>query len=133
MAMNTLKKPKQQEESSQGSTGRIFQSLLDGSLLTREKVGALLPFIFFLVAIAVFFIANNYHAEKQAREVEALREEVKELRTRNTLIKAELMFLSNQSEVARRLQDKGFVESTVPPKYVESPQGNLEFFRRIMN
>jgi hypothetical protein len=133
MTANTIKKPKHQKESSQGSASKAFQSLLDGSLLTRDKVGALMPFIFFLVAIAIFFIANTYHAEKQAREVEALREEVKELRTRNTLIKAELMFLSNQSEVARRLNGKGFVESKTPPRYIDTHRSNLNFLRRIIH
>ncbi|HSV88355.1 MAG TPA: FtsL-like putative cell division protein [Bacteroidales bacterium] len=133
MTTNTIKRPKERPVKEKGSAGRFFHSILDGSLLSRDKVGALLPFIFFLVAIAIFFIANNYHAEKQAREVEALREEVKELRTRNTLIKAELMYLSNQSEVVRRLSDKGFVESTVPPRQVVPSEGRLEFLRRITN
>ncbi|HSV76198.1 MAG TPA: FtsL-like putative cell division protein [Bacteroidales bacterium] len=133
MTANTIKKPIHQKESGQGSASKAFQSLLDGSLLTRDKVGALMPFIFFLVAIAIFFIANTYHAEKQAREVEALRGEVKELRTRNTLVKAELMFLSNQSEVARRLYGKGFVESTVPPRHIDTHQSNLNFLRRIIH
>jgi hypothetical protein len=134
MGENQYRKQKQEKTATKkGAVSRFIQSVLDGTLLTREKVAGSLPFIFFLAGLSLFFISNTYYAEKQAREIESLRKLNIELRTRHTLTKSELMYLSNQSEVARRLRSKGFVESTVPPRQVKDRNNQRDFLKRIFN
>lgn len=132
MAANNFKKPKKEKTGSSNSpVSRFIQSMLDGSLLTRQKVSTSLPFIFFIAGLAIFFISNTYYAEKQGRKLEALRKEIVELRTRHTLTKSELMFLSNQSELLRRLRARGFVESKTPPVQIKEESTGQKLMRTI--
>jgi hypothetical protein len=134
MSENKLKKPKKQKEPGKKSgAARFFSSMLDGTILTREKVEGLLPFFLFLTLLAIFLIFNTYYAEKKARKLESLRNEIVELRVRYITTKSELMYISNQSEIARRLRNQGFVESTVPPRPVLNQTGRQGIFNRLLS
>jgi cell division protein FtsL len=50
-------------ESKKGKLGS-YKDVLDGSLLTRGAVVKQFPFVIFLVILAVIYIGNRYHAEK---------------------------------------------------------------------
>jgi len=132
MAENILKEPKKpnKDKTSGKSSRGIIRSLFNGNFLTNEKTPGLLNFLLFVSALAVLLIANNYLAEKKVRKIENLRNEVTELRTIYISNKAELMYLSNQSDIARRLEHKGFVESTVPPRIIREEK-NRSFLLRI--
>lgn len=121
---NKIKKKKEKKGKSQGPKqgGKIdksLQNVLGGGFLTREKALSLLPFLMFLAAIALFYIGNNYVAEKKIREIEDLNSELKELRYEYITVKSELMFLSKQSQVAKKLKATGIKESTVPPEKIK--------------
>lgn len=132
MAENSYKEPvKETTGKEQNKGGGMLSSLLNGSFLTFEKSPGLLPFLLFLSMLAVFFIGNTYYAEKKVRNIENMRHEVTELRTIYISNKAELMYLSNQSEIARRLAEKGIVESTVPPRIVREEEQRRNFLLRI--
>jgi len=125
MVENLLKKPEPAKSipKEKGSFARFFSSMLDGTILTREKVESMLPFFLFMAALAILLIFNTYHAEKKARQLESLRLEITELRLRYITTKSELMVLSNQSEVARRLRGRGLIESTEPPRLLTDASG----------
>lgn len=89
--------------------------ILDGSFLTREKVIRLIPFILYLMLLAIVHIANSYRAEKTWFEINALKSQMDELKYHYITSKSELMSVGRQSEVARRLKDKGLKEATIPP------------------
>jgi hypothetical protein len=138
MAENVLKEPIiDPNGGDEKKGGGFFSSLLNGSYLTFDRSPGLLPFLLFFTVLAVCLIANTYYAERKVREFEAMRNEVTELRTIYISNKAELMYLSNQSDVARRLSQQGFIESTVPPRIL--PDGNrrgefiYKMFRRNSN
>jgi hypothetical protein len=95
--------------------GSAFRDVLGGKFLTREKAVRLLPYFLFLAVMTMFYIANTYYAEKQEREIQALRESLKELRYEFITTRSELMKQSQQSEVARRLEAINIKESRVPP------------------
>jgi hypothetical protein len=123
MAGNTIKTPeKEKKQKKNGNFSRFFSSMLDGTILSKDKAEALLPFLFFLGFLAIILIFNTYYAEKRSRELEEIRKEITELRVRYTSTKFSLMYLSNQSAIARALQDQGFVESTVPPRKITAHQ-----------
>lgn len=109
------KAPRQREES---QVGRVFRSLLDGSILTKEQVVKLLPFILFLALLGVLYIANAYYAEKTIRQTNKTMKEIKELENGFLSSKSELMMVSKQSEVARMLDSTGVRESLIPPRKV---------------
>ncbi len=132
MAQNTFKKPKKEKQQKvKDAKPGMLHSLLNGSFLTRDKSADLLPFVVFLASLAVMLIANTYYAEKKSRQIEQMRQEVTEMRTMYISNKAELMHLSNQSEIARRLHVDGFVESTVPPRMLYKRNERKNILLRI--
>lgn len=94
-----------------------FRDVLDGSLLTRENVIRQLPFVLFLTLLLVIYIGNRYHAERVIRKTLNLQTELKELRARSISTASELEYLSNQTQVARLVEQKnlGLRYSEKPP------------------
>lgn len=107
----------------QGKSGRKrpIKDILDGSLLTRDAVLIQLPYILFLVALAIVYIANRFHAEKIIRETTKMQVELRDLRAESISISSELMQISKQSEVIKLINEKGLglVESTRPPVVIK--------------
>ena len=103
---------------------KAFRDVLGGKFLTREKAVRLLPYFLFLAVLTMFYIGNTYYAEKQEREIQDLRDTLEELRYEFITTRSELMNQSQQSEVARRLNDIGIKESRVPPVKVIRKKDN---------
>lgn len=125
MIKNTIKEKEQQEEpvipTRKGKPGvvrRTVGSVMSGSFLSREKVIRSMPFIFFLTLVALFYIANGYYAEDQIRKYSRTKTEIKELRSAYIITKSDLMFISKQSEVARRTAVIGLKEAVEPPQKI---------------
>jgi hypothetical protein len=97
---------------------RSFLNIFSGNFLSKDYVIVQLPFILFLTFIALGYIANGYYAEKSVREISHLNAELKELKSEYIISQSELMFMSNQSEVAHAVAPFGLKESTVPPKKI---------------
>jgi hypothetical protein len=130
MVTNNYKKKNQDKPQRKWAISRAVQSILDGSILSPDLVSKHLLFFLFLTSLAFLLIFNTYYAEKQARQIEITRREVVELRTRYINTRSELMFLSNQSEISRRLRSAGFIESTDPPRLVYDNDKNRNIFAR---
>jgi len=101
----------------------IFQ-LLDSALgfntiLTEGLPVKQVPKILFIMVILIFYIANTHYADKIVRNSAKLKSEVEDLRADYTTLKADLMFKSKQSEVAKRVAYLGLEESLVPPYKIE--------------
>ena len=45
---------------------RLIQCVMDGTILTREKVVKTLPFLLYIAFLAILYIANTYYAEKKS-------------------------------------------------------------------
>lgn len=114
-----------------GKAGRFFSDVLDGSLLTRKSSSDTLPFIIYLSGLALFLIFNTYYAEKQAREVDQLRRELTELRVNYVSTKSQYMYLTNRSELAQRLSDRGFIVPLEPPGLIYDTSRRGRFWRRL--
>lgn len=74
-----------------------------------------LPRMLFVFVLALIYISNTHYADKATREVNRLQSEVEDLRADYTTLKADVMYASKQSEVARRVKALGLEESMVPP------------------
>ncbi len=98
------------------TVGNAVTEVLGGTFLTRKGVLKLFPFIFFITLLSVIYIANNYWSIKSFREMYELKRELKELRFEHITTKSDFMYISKQSEVARKLDSVGIKESTVPPQ-----------------
>lgn len=100
------KKEVDKEVSSEKNSSKIF---------TEENAIKWFPYIFYLVFIALVYIGNRHFAEKNVREIDKLNRALKELRSEYMTNKAELMYRSNQTELAKSLEHTGIKESKVPP------------------
>ncbi len=74
-----------------------------------------LPKIMYVVVLVIFYIGNNHYAEKTIRKIDKTKTEVEDLRADFTTLKADYMFASKQSEVAKRVAALGLEESMQPP------------------
>ncbi|HEX8039937.1 MAG TPA: FtsL-like putative cell division protein [Chryseosolibacter sp.] len=82
-----------------------------------------LPKIFFVLVLGLIYIGNTHYAEETVREINRIQVEVEDLRADYTTLKADLMFSSKQSEVARKVKPLGLKESLNPPYKVVVKKG----------
>lgn len=115
---NKIKNQKRTTGNGPGKVEKSLQSVLGGTFLTREKALKMLPYLFFLAMLAIIYIANIYVAERKTRQIKDINTDLKELRYEYISTKSELMFLSKQSQVAKRLENTGIRESRVPPEKI---------------
>ena len=110
-------KPKRQGK--KGVLAKGLSKVFGGSFLSNDKAVEMIPFILFLGVIAIFYIANGYYADDKIREVNKTSNEIKELRTEYISSKSDLMFVSKQSEIAKRVEKLGLKEPVVAPMKIE--------------
>lgn len=117
MSENKFKIGQNKKESSTGSS--IFSGLERRiKLETYFEEGfpvKYLPKILFVLAISLIYISNTHYSEKTIRKINQTQTEVEDIRADYTTLKADLMFSSKQSEVARRVKALGLKESKNPP------------------
>jgi hypothetical protein len=82
-----------------------------------------MPKILFVMALGLLYISNTHYSEKTVRKISNIQAEVEDLRADYTTLKADLMFASKQSEVARKVKTLGLKESLKPPYKVEVEEG----------
>jgi hypothetical protein len=94
-----------------------LREILDGSVLTREKVVRQLPFVLFITFLLILYIGNRYQNEKVIRDTLVLQSQLKELRVESITLASELENLSRQSQVAKLVEQRklGLVASQEPP------------------
>lgn len=133
MTGNTFRKQqKAKAKGGNGRPGRFLASLLDGSFLNGSSAKTMIPFIFYLSGLALFLIFNTYYSEKKARELDQLQREMTALRIQYVQTKSEYMYLTNRSEISRRLRNKGFIEPTEPPRPVYELDRNRGLMNRLL-
>ncbi|MCS6822924.1 MAG: FtsL-like putative cell division protein [Cytophagaceae bacterium] len=74
-----------------------------------------IPKLIFVACLLVIYIANAHYADKLVRKTAKLKIEVEDLRADYITTKADLMYKSKQSEVAKRVAPFGLRETLTPP------------------
>lgn len=87
--------------------GFSFKGLIDGRLFAGTNLSKQLPFILFLVFLAILYIGNRYHAEKIVRQIIASKEEVKNLRAEQITTASELIYHSKPSTLEEMIEERG--------------------------
>jgi hypothetical protein len=98
--------------------GKSMHSMLDGTFLTRSWFRRSIPYVIFLMALAILYITNIFQVEKTKRQIDDLEEELKELRYEYISSRSRLMYESKPSEVARKLEESGIRESRKAPEKI---------------
>jgi len=99
------------------SKGSFLKELLSGSMVSEKLILNNLGYISLVAFLLAIYIGNRFNAEKVTRETAKLQREVRDLRSEALSISADLMSLSRQSEVYRRVRERGvgLEELTTPP------------------
>jgi hypothetical protein len=100
------------------SSYKFLKALNVFGLIEKDTLVNFMPFIFFLTAIAMVYIANSYYSEKTIREIDATTKDLKELRSEYISVKSDLISKSKQSQVAANILPMGLKESVVAPKKI---------------
>jgi hypothetical protein len=97
------------------------KSVLGGSVLASEKVTKQIPFVFFLALLGIGLITNRYVTEKTIRQMEMVRDSLKEYKSESVIHETELMYINRPSEVTKRVIERkiDLVEPIEPPKRIK--------------
>lgn len=122
MKTNSLKpKKKKKEKRVSGQRGRIgkaTQEVLSGGVLENERTFRMFPFLLFLAFLAFVYITNDYMVESKVRKIDHLQQEIMELRYEYISVKSNLITISKQSQLAKRLKGLGIKENKEPLKVI---------------
>jgi cell division protein FtsL len=116
------KQKKQSAEFSTGRFGRATQEVLGGGIFESERSFRMFPFLIYLAFLAFVYISVDYMAEGQVRKIGQLEKEVKELRYEYVSVKSNLMSISKQSQLEKRLERLGIKENNEPVKVIHIKQ-----------
>jgi len=100
------------------ATQDFFRSLFAFNRFSSSAFVGYIPFIVFLGMLAILYIANRHYAERTVREIDRLGREVKEMNWDYKSLSADLMKLTTQTEIAKRVDSLGLKERTEPPKKI---------------
>lgn len=79
-----------------------------------------LPRILFLCGLTILYIGLSHFSRRNLLLYNRTKAEVEELRVQYTTYKAQYMYSSKQSEVARRVAPLGLEESQSPPRVIKA-------------
>ena len=118
MAENSFKIRSEEQKSS--TVFSKFENMVKAERIFDEGIPVkYMPKILFVVMLCIFYIGNSHYAEKTIRKMDKLNSEVQDLRADYTTLKADYMYASKQSEVAKRVENMGIYESMTPPQKIE--------------
>ena len=98
-----------------GKMTRGIQNIIGGDLLSNQAVLRNLPFLIFLAILAMFYIGNTYYSEKTFKQIEKIKNELKELRYQSITAKAKMLDVCKQTEIAKKVELLGIKGTTTPP------------------
>src|ERR1039458_6753028 len=84
--------------------------------INRENATRMIPFLLFVTAWIIIYIANHQYGEKTLGKMDKLRKELKELKADFYTSNAELSNQSIQSQVSKKTEPLGLKELTSPPQ-----------------
>jgi hypothetical protein len=123
MALNTPKTNHSNSAgtgSGQGSLFTFLERVLNLEALVQSGLPERYLFrVLFVILLVLLYIGNTHTAERHIHKIEKLKQEVEDLRADYTTLKADIVYGSKQSEIARRVAPIGLEESKVPPTKIE--------------
>jgi hypothetical protein len=112
-------KPKKEKKSASKVTKSIMD-VLNGNVLTRDYVISNLPFIGFMTVLMLAYIGLGYYAERNAKRIEQIENDLVEKNSEFISVKTELNMVSNPAQVADSTRSMGLVESRdFPPRIIK--------------
>ena len=102
------------------------KDIISGDILEKNESSKLISLLTWFTLLAFLYITNNYQAEQKIREISSKQKTIKELRYQYISKKSKLMNMSKQSEIAKRLEQRGFKENIEPLKVIRVSEKELK-------
>jgi hypothetical protein len=121
--------PKKEEVRPVRKSGRFNRGLHDiigGDLLSKGVILRNLPYVVFLAFLAMVYIGNTYYSEKTFKQIEKIKNELKELRYRSISAKSRMLDVGKQTEIARKVERIGIRGTTSPPYKIYYSKSHVE-------
>ncbi len=101
--------------------GITFKDILNGELFARSEIFKHWRYMLFLVFFAMIYIDNHYAVEKLLKEQVQINQELKELKYEAITTSSQLMQMSRQSEVLKKVDEAGIELKvlTTPPRILK--------------
>ncbi len=94
-------------ENSAIDKGITFKDIINGGFFSKSSMSKHWPYLLFIVFLAMIYINNHYAVEKLLKDQVTINQELKELKYEAITTSSELMQMSRQSEVLRRVEAAG--------------------------
>jgi cell division protein FtsL len=108
---------KPEKEDQKQKKHSLLQRMLDFDIKLKSRhISKIVPFIIFLTALAVIYIAHKYWAQKSMIELTRLNREIKDLRIEYVDLKADYTNKTKLSEIQKRSEQLGLKILTEPQK-----------------
>lgn len=107
------------ERQNRQSIGPVIRDVLSGEFLTREGVTRHIPYLLFVSALFIAYIAMGYQFERIEREKLTTKRQLKELSAEFKTLKAEFETELQQSTVEQNIADLGLKQTVEPPFLLE--------------
>ena len=89
---------------------------------SSEKIGSNLPYVFFLILLAMVYIGNAHYTEKKVRKINALKNEIKELTWSYMSVKSDAIYQATYSNLAGQVERNQLSnEGSFPKKLSVTP------------
>lgn len=89
---------------------------------SSEQIGSNLPYIFFLILLAMIYIGNAHYAGKKVRKIEQLKSEIKEVTWTYMTVKSDAIYQSTYSNLAEQVSpDQLSNDGSFPRKLLVKP------------
>jgi len=108
----------QKPEEPEGSIMIFLRKFFNDGVVSKEVATEMLPFLIFICLLVMIYIGNSHMAETNIRKIDKLNKEVTELGWEYKSLKADLMYRSKLTEVAKKVDTLGIKELIEPPKKI---------------
>lgn len=100
----------EQNEKSKKSIAAGWRKAMQGQWMVQH-----VPFLLFLAFLAVLYIGNGHYADNTVRATAEANRQLKQLQYQYKTLKAEVMYRSKESELAKAVEPLGLQRNVMPP------------------
>lgn len=84
-----------------------WRDVLAGDVLGREALRRQIPLVILIVVLSLLLVYNRFAHEAELRRIESLKKELTDVKNTSLTISKELMQMSRQSYVMKKLEEQG--------------------------
>ncbi len=113
-----------QKPKTKGNRKGLFSFLDKGlkldSLFQSGPPIKIIPYLLYIAGIGILYIGNTHYSERLDRDYKEMSKKLEGLKAHYNTVKADYMYESKQTEVAKKLKITGLAITEEPPKKIKA-------------